>query len=60
VVITETVFNLPGLGRLLVDGIVTRDYVVIQAMLIVFSGVYVVINLSIDIIYGLLDSRIRY
>jgi peptide/nickel transport system permease protein len=59
VVITETVFNLPGLGRLLVDGIVSRDYVVIQAMLIVFSGVYVVINVSIDILYGLLDPRIR-
>ncbi len=60
VVITETVFNLPGLGRLLVDGIVSRDYVVIQAMLIVFSGVYVVVNVTIDIIYGLLDPRIRY
>jgi peptide/nickel transport system permease protein len=60
VVITETVFNLPGLGRLLVDGIVTRDYIVIQAMLLVFSGVYVVINLSIDIIYGVIDPRIRY
>jgi peptide/nickel transport system permease protein len=60
VVITETVFNLPGIGRLLVDGIVQRDYVVIQAMLVVFSGVYVVINLTIDVVYGILDPRIRY
>lgn len=60
VVITETVFNLPGLGRLLVDGVVSRDYVVIQAMLIVFSGVYVLMNITIDIVYGILDPRIRY
>lgn len=59
VVITETVFNLPGLGRLLVDGVVSRDYTVIQAMLVVFSGVYVVLNLFIDIAYSVLDPRIR-
>jgi peptide/nickel transport system permease protein len=60
VVIAETVFNIPGLGRLLVDAIVSRDYPVIQAMLVVFSGVYVLINVLIDILYGFLDPRIRY
>ena len=60
VVITESVFNLPGLGRLTVDAILSRDYPVIQAVILVFSFVYVVINLLIDIAYTALDPRIRY
>lgn len=60
VVITESVFNLPGLGRLTVDAILSRDYPVIQALILVFSFVYVAINLVIDIAYTALDPRIRY
>ena len=60
VVITETVFNLPGLGRLMVDAILARDYPIIQAVILLFSAVYVVINVSIDIIYTFIDPRIRY
>ncbi|MGH6689076.1 MAG: ABC transporter permease [Gammaproteobacteria bacterium] len=59
-VVTESVFALPGLGRLTVDAIVRRDYPVIQGVLLLVSGVYVMINLVIDMLYVLLDPRIRY
>jgi peptide/nickel transport system permease protein len=59
-VVTETVFNLPGLGRLVVDAILRRDYPIIQGLILVFSSVYILINLLIDIAYTLLDPRIRY
>lgn len=60
VVVTESVFNISGLGRLLVDAISQRDYPIIRSVLLVFSGVYVLINLVIDIIYTFLDPRIQY
>lgn len=60
VVITETVFNIPGLGRLTVDAILSRDYPIIQALILIFAGVYVVLNLAIDLIYVFLDPRIEY
>jgi peptide/nickel transport system permease protein len=60
VVVTESVFAIPGLGRLTVDAILHRDYPVIQGVLLVFSGVYVIINLIIDLLYIVLDPRIRY
>jgi peptide/nickel transport system permease protein len=59
-VVTESVFALPGLGRLTVDAIVRRDYPVIQGVLLLVSGVYVLINLVIDMLYVFLDPRIRY
>ena len=59
-VVTETVFAIPGLGRLLVDGMVRRDYPIIQAMLMVTAVSYVFVNLIIDITYAYLDPRIRY
>ncbi|TIQ62069.1 MAG: ABC transporter permease [Mesorhizobium sp.] len=60
VVITETVFNLPGVGRLVVDAVNNRDYPVIQGVLILVSGLYVLINLVVDLSYTLVDPRIRY
>ena len=60
VVITETVFNIPGIGRLVVDAISRRDYPIIQGAMVVFAGVYVLINLLVDLSYGFLDPRIRY
>ena len=60
VVVTESVFAIPGLGRLTVDAILRRDYPIIQGVILIFSAVYVFINLLIDIAYTLLDPRIRY
>jgi peptide/nickel transport system permease protein len=60
VVITETVFNIPGVGRLVVDAISKRDYPIIQGVILLFSGVYVVVNLMVDLTYTFLDPRIRY
>lgn len=60
VVITETVFNIPGVGRLVVDAIARRDYPIIQGVTLIFAGVYVCINLVVDISYRLFDPRIRY
>jgi peptide/nickel transport system permease protein len=60
VVVTESVFNLPGIGRLTVDAVLARDYPVIQAMILLTSLVYVTVNLLIDVAYTLLDPRIRY
>jgi peptide/nickel transport system permease protein len=60
VVVTESVFNIPGLGRLTVDAILRRDYPIIQGIIFVFAGVYVLVNLLIDISYTFLDPRIRY
>jgi len=59
VVITETVFNIPGVGRLTVDAITNRDYPIIQGVMVVFSGAYVIINLLVDLSYTLIDPRIR-
>jgi peptide/nickel transport system permease protein len=60
VVVTESVFNLPGIGRLTVDAVLARDYPIIQAMILLTSGIYVAVNLLIDVAYTLLDPRIRY
>ncbi|SDN39407.1 ABC transporter permease [Ensifer sp. YR511] len=59
VVVTESVYAIPGLGRLVVDAIARRDYPVIQGTILLFSAIYVVINLAIDISYTMLDPRIR-
>ena len=60
VVVTESVFNIPGLGRLTVDAVLHRDYPIIQGVILVFSATYVVINLLIDLSYTFLDPQIRY
>lgn len=60
VVVTETVFAIPGLGRLTVDAILRRDYPIIQGIILIFSAAYVIVNLLVDLSYTLLDPRIRY
>ena len=60
VVITETVFNIPGLGRLTVDAVLKRDYPIVQGLILVFAGVKVLVNLVVDLSYAALDPRIRY
>lgn len=59
-VVTESVFAIPGLGRLTLDAILRRDYPVIQGVVLIFSFVYVLVNLGVDLIYTLVDPRIRY
>ncbi len=59
-VVTESVFAIPGLGRLTVDAILRRDYPVIQGVVLLFSFAYVLVNLAIDLAYTLFDPRIRY
>ena len=60
VVVTESVFSIPGLGRLTVDAVLARDYPTVQAVILLFSFVYVLINLLVDVSYTVLDPRIRY
>lgn len=60
VVVTESVFNIPGLGRLVLEAVLARDYTVIQSLILLFSVLYVLINLGIDMLYGVFDPRIRY
>jgi len=59
-IVTETVFALPGIGRLTVDAILRRDYPIIQGVILIFSAVYVLVNLLVDLSYVLFDPRIRY
>ena len=59
-VMAETVFSIPGLGRLLVDSIQMRDYKVVQALLLFFATEYILINLVVDVLYGVINPRVRY
>ena len=59
-VVTESVFAIPGLGRLVVDAILRRDYPVIQGVVLLFSFIYVLVNLGVDLLYTLFDPRISY
>jgi len=59
-VIVEVVFSWPGVGRLLIDAITYRDYAVVEAAIAVITGVYVVLNLIVDVLYTYLDPRIRF
>jgi peptide/nickel transport system permease protein len=59
-VVTESVFAIPGLGRLTVDAILRRDYPVIQGVVLLFSFIYVLVNLAVDLLYTVFDPRIRY
>ena len=60
VVVTVSVFSIPGLGRLTVDAVLARDYPTAQAVILLFSLVYVLLNLVVDLTYTFLDPRIRY
>ncbi len=59
-VVTEIVFNIPGLGRLVISAILRRDYPVVQGVVLVTAATYVLINLAVDILYAFIDPRIRY
>jgi peptide/nickel transport system permease protein len=59
-IVTETVFALPGIGRLTVDAILRRDYPIIQGVVLIFSAAYVLVNLAVDLSYMFFDPRIRY
>ena len=60
VVIAETIFNWPGLGSLILEGVNSRDYALVQAGVLVISVTFVTINLVVDLVYGIIDPRIRY
>jgi peptide/nickel transport system permease protein len=60
VVVSESVFSIPGLGRLTVDAVLARDYPTVQAVVLLFSAGYVLVNLLVDLSYTVLDPRIRY
>jgi peptide/nickel transport system permease protein len=59
-VVTETVFSIPGVGRLTVDAILRRDYPIIQGVILMFSFLYVLVNLIVDLLYRVFDPRIKY
>lgn len=59
-IVIETVFNIPGLGRLVISAVLRRDYPVIQGVVLVIAGVYMLVNLLVDLSYVLFDPRVRY
>ncbi len=59
-VVIEQVFNLPGLGRLFIQGALNRDYTLVMGLVILYSTVVIVMNLVVDLVYGILDPRVRY
>jgi peptide/nickel transport system permease protein len=58
-VVTERIFALPGLGKLTLDSVFSRDYPVVQGVVLVVTAAYIVINLAVDVLYSVLDPRIR-
>lgn len=58
--LVETVFSIPGLGRFMIDGISNRDYPVIQSTVLVFATTFVLVNTMVDLLYGLVDPRVKY
>jgi peptide/nickel transport system permease protein len=59
VVVTESVFNIPGIGRLTVDAITRRDYPIVQGVILFFASVLIIINILVDMSYALFDPRVR-
>ncbi len=60
VIVTETIFGLPGMGRLAVDAILSRDYPIVQGVVLVMALSVCIANIVVDLLYGYLDPRIRY
>ena len=60
IVLVETVFGWPGLGRLVVEAVTARDLFLVQALVLLFGCMYLVANLAADILYGVVDPRVRY
>jgi ABC-type dipeptide/oligopeptide/nickel transport system permease component len=60
VVIAETIFGWPGLGILILEGVYSRDYALVQAGVFIISVIFITINLLVDLVYGVIDPRIRY
>lgn len=60
VIIVETIFVVPGLGRFLIESIIHRDFVVLQAVILLTAAVVLTLNLAIDLVHGVLDPRIRF
>lgn len=58
-VVTETIFNIPGMGRLLIQAVSRRDFTLVQGAVLVIAGIYVIITLLIDLLYGLIDPRVQ-
>ena len=56
--VTETVFNIPGVGRLLIQAVLRRDYALVQGIVLVIAAAYVLVNLAVDVLYGVLDPRV--
>jgi peptide/nickel transport system permease protein len=59
-VLTETVFGWPGMGQLLVDALFARDYPVVQGIVLTFSALFILVNLAVDLLYGVIDPRVHY
>jgi peptide/nickel transport system permease protein/oligopeptide transport system permease protein len=59
-VLTESVFGWPGVGRLLLDSIFSRDYPMVQGLVLLFAVTYIVVNLLVDLLYAVVDPRVRY
>jgi peptide/nickel transport system permease protein len=59
-IIIEIVFNVPGIGRLLINSIARRDYPIIQGVILITAMIYIVSNLVVDLLYGVLDPRVTY
>ena len=59
-VVVETVFNIPGLGRLIISAVLRRDYPVVQGVVLVIAGVYMLVNLLVDLSYLVIDPRVKY
>ena len=57
--VTERIFGLPGFGKLTLDSVFTRDYPVIQAVVVIVTAAYILINLGVDVLYSLINPRIR-
>jgi peptide/nickel transport system permease protein len=59
-VVVETVFNIPGLGRLIISAVLRRDYPVVQGVVLVIAGLYMLVNLLVDLSYLVIDPRVKY